>query len=98
MLTEAQKKLPVKHDRHGLAYIEDPITGFSHGAHPNIDETGSVRGMKKLGYWGKKDRTVRSKGYIYNIDIVAVHDELDERAAKHCRCEACRERRQEQAA
>lgn len=34
--------------------------------HPSIHYTGSVRGMKKLGYWGKHDVCVR---YIYNISI-----------------------------
>lgn len=35
--------------------------------HPSIHYTGSVRGMKKLGYWGKHDVCVRCGQYIYNI-------------------------------
>lgn len=37
--------------------------------HPSIHYTGSVRGMKKLGFWGKTDRCVRSGSYIYNLSI-----------------------------
>lgn len=37
--------------------------------HPSIHHTGSVRGMKKLGYWGKHDRCVRCGSYIYNLSI-----------------------------
>lgn len=73
-------------DRTGIAWIEDGSTGNGHTAHPNIDATGSVRGMKKLGYWAKDARTVRSHGYIYNIDRLVVTDELDEIARQYCRC------------
>lgn len=34
----------------------------------SIDATGSVRGMKKLGFWGKKDTCIRCGKYIYNVD------------------------------
>lgn len=37
--------------------------------HPSIHHTGSVRGMKKLGYWGKHDYCVRCGSYIYNLSI-----------------------------
>ena len=37
--------------------------------HPSIHYPGSVRGMKKLGYWGKHDVCVRCGQYIYNISI-----------------------------
>lgn len=37
--------------------------------HPSIHYTGSVRGMKKLGLWGKNDICVRSGDYIYNLSI-----------------------------
>ena len=30
--------------------------------------------MKNLGYWGKDDRTVRSHGFIYNIDTFVVDE------------------------
>lgn len=37
--------------------------------HPSIHYTGSVRGMKKLGYWGKNDVCVRCGQWIYNLSI-----------------------------
>lgn len=37
--------------------------------HPSIHYTGSVRGMKKLKFWGKHDRCVRCGQYIYNLSI-----------------------------
>ena len=40
--------------------------------HPSIHYTGSVRGMKKLGYWGKNDVCVRSGAYIYNLSITFI--------------------------
>lgn len=80
-------------NRNGIAWVEDGSTGLGHSCHPNIDITGSVRGMKQLGYWGKKDRTVRSHGWIYNVDKIVVDDELDEIAEAECKCVACAERR-----
>lgn len=77
----------------GIAWIEDGLTGIGHLCHANIDASGSVRGMKKLGYWGKKDRVRRSNGFNYNIDTFVVSGELDKIAAEYCNCEACIERR-----
>lgn len=37
--------------------------------HPSIHVTGSVRGMKKLGFWGKNDVVVRSGSYYYNLSV-----------------------------
>lgn len=37
--------------------------------HPSIHYTGSVRGMKKLGFWGEHDIVVRCGQYIYNLSI-----------------------------
>ena len=37
--------------------------------HPSILYTGSVRGMKKLGFWGEHDIIVRCGQYIYNLSI-----------------------------
>lgn len=81
--------------RTGIAWVKDCSTGMGHSCHANIDATGSVRGMKKLGYWGKNDRTVRSHGFIYNIDtfVVDKKDPYDMLAAEYCQCEACVERR-----
>lgn len=70
----------------GIAWIENGKTGNGHSCHPNIDSSGSVVGMKKLGYWNKEDRTVRCKGYIYNIDKCVVTDEYDKIAMEYCRC------------
>jgi len=72
--------------RTGIAWVENGSTGMGHSAHPNIHYTGSIRGMKARGAWGKKDRCVRSHGWIYNIDRCVTGDELDEIARKECRC------------
>lgn len=79
----------------GLAWIEDGSTGLGHSCHPNIDISGSVSGMKALGYWGKSDRIVRTHGFQYNIDRFCISEgnEYDELVAKECGCVACRERR-----
>jgi hypothetical protein len=79
--------------RTGIAWIENGRTGNGHSCHANIDATGSIRGMKKRGYWGRDDRCVKSHGYIYNIDTFVVTDAWDEVAAAECRCAACIERR-----
>jgi len=70
----------------GIAWVEDGSSGVSHSAHPNIDDSGSVSGMKHLGYWGDNDRTVTSNGFIYNIDRCVVDDDYDQLARDHCRC------------
>jgi hypothetical protein len=77
----------------GITWVENGSTGNGHSCHPNIDSSGSVRGMKILGYWRQDDRTVRSNGCIYNIDKLVVTDELDEIAAEYCQCTKCKERR-----
>lgn len=79
----------------GIAFVHDGSTGLSHSCHPNIDSTGSVRGMKKLGYWGKNDVIVRANGYSYNVSRFCVDssDELDNIAAESCMCSSCVKRR-----
>ena len=80
----------------GIAWIEDGTSGVSISIHSNIDISGSVRGMKKLGYWRKADRTVRTHGYIYNIDsfVVDNNNPLEKLLAdSECKCQACIERR-----
>ena len=43
--------------------------------HPSIHHTGSIAGMKNLGYWGKNDICVRIGNYIYNLSITLMpHD------------------------
>ena len=81
-------------DSTGIAWIEDTHCGLGHSCHANISVTGSVRGMKDRGYWGQKDRTVSSHGWIYNIDIFIATDDLDKIAADHCQCAACQENRE----
>jgi hypothetical protein len=82
-------------DNTGIAWIEDGSTGMGHSVHPNIDITGSVRGMKDRGYWGKHDKIVRSHGWQYNISKFVISDELDNIVADYCQCECCKERRGE---
>ena len=73
-------------EKTGIAVVDDDASGSGHAAHPNIDRTGSVLGMKKLGHWGEGDRIVRFRGFIYNISRLSVSDDLDELARRHCRC------------
>lgn len=48
----------------------EKLTEAQKARHPSIHYTGSVRGMKKLGYWGKHDLCVRSGQYIYNLSML----------------------------
>lgn len=73
----------------GIAWVENGHTGSCHSAHPNIDGTGSVIGMKNLGYWRYNALIKRSHGTIYNISVCSVHDSLDEIARQHCQCGGC---------
>ena len=85
-------------NKSGIAWIEDGRTGLGISVHANIDYSGSVSGMKNLGYWGKKDRTVKSNGWIYNIDSFGCdkNNELEMIVADECRCQGCIERRMEE--
>jgi hypothetical protein len=76
-------------DRTGIAWIENGQSGSEHSAHPNIDVSGSVRGMKKLGYWDEDDTIIRCNGSYYNISRKSVQDELDEIAFQYCQCGEC---------
>lgn len=49
------------------------LTPYEKYIHPSIHYTGSVRGMKNLGYWGKDDVCVRCGQYIYNLSITLPH-------------------------
>ena len=77
----------------GIAWIEDGSTGLGHSAHPNIDVTGSVKGMKERGYWDKDDQIVKSHGFYYDISKFVATDDLDNIVADYCLCEECRKRR-----
>jgi hypothetical protein len=57
--------------------IENNSVGIGHSAHANIDASGSVKGMKSLGYWGKNDVTLKQGGFIYNLSTVVISDPLD---------------------
>ncbi len=70
----------------GIAWVENGEAGCGHSCHPNISKTGSVRGMRNVGYWAKDCRTARSHGWIYNIDLLVTSDDLDEIARQHCQC------------
>ena len=48
----------------------EKLTEWERARHPSIHYTGRVRGMKRLGYWGKHDRCVRCGQYIYNLSIL----------------------------
>lgn len=86
-------------DKSGIAWIEDGRTGLKISVHANIHSSGSVTGMKNLGYWGKRDRSVRSHGWIYNIDsfVCDKDNKLEMIVANECRCQGCIERRMENA-
>ena len=70
----------------GIAWVEDGSTGLSHSAHPNISATGSIRGMRMNGSWGKNDRVVQSHGFYYNISECVGFGELDAIARFYCLC------------
>jgi len=68
--------------------IDNYSTGGGHSAHSNIDASGSVSGMEKLGYWRNTYRTLRHKVFIYNMSKIACSDLLVELclAIEECRC------------
>lgn len=72
--------------RTGIAWVENGSTGGAHSAHANIDRSGSIRGMVRLGYWKESDRKVRCGGAIYNIDTLVTTDDYDCLAADNCHC------------
>lgn len=82
-------------DKNGIAWIKDGSTGLGISVHPNIDKSGSVIGMKNLGYWGKNDRIVESHGFKYNIDRFECDEKSDfeKIVAKECMCQGCIKRR-----
>lgn len=72
--------------RSGIAWVENGHDGCGYSAHPNIDASGSIRGMKASGHWGKHDRVVRSHSFLYSIDIAVGIARPSLLAAKHSRC------------
>ena len=64
LITEVAPYVKLYRDtRTGIAWVANGTVGLGHSCHPNIDASGSVRGMKARGYWRKDDRTVRSHGF-----------------------------------
>ena len=72
--------------RTGIAWVEDGTAGIAYSCHPNISARGSVVGMKKRGFWRADDRTIRSHGFIYNIDSLKVANTLEQVACDACLC------------
>lgn len=73
----------------GIAIVTDGSTGLIHSCHPNIDASGSVTGMKKLGYWGKDDIVVKAGSYKYNISHTITSGGYDKTAKESCMCREC---------
>lgn len=46
-------------DKNGIAWIEDGRTGLGISVHANINSSGSVSGMKTLGYWGNSIEIIK---------------------------------------
>lgn len=61
----------------GAVNIHNGSVGFSHSAHPNIDESGSVEGMISRGYWKESDNIISAFGCYYNMSELVVDDLLD---------------------
>lgn len=96
----APHKILYRDDIYGLAWIEDGTLGWNISIHCSIDSSGSVQGMKNLGYWKKNDRTIKCNGFYYDIDTCYIPDaegeyhDMERIVAKECRCQACIERRE----
>lgn len=75
-------------DATGIVWVENGKTGMGHSAHPNIDQTGSIPGMRSRYPSWRNVRIVLSHGWYYNIDVLAVNpeDPYDVFAAQHCQC------------
>src|SRR5438045_2041312 len=75
----------------GIAWIEDHHLGLGVSIHANVSRTAYLPSVKRL-YWGNV-RTVRSHGFIYNLDTFLCREPLEQVVADHCECEGCQERR-----
>lgn len=73
----------------GIAWVEDGRTGCGHSCHPNIDASGSVRGMIACGSWGKDDLVILTNGFKYNVSKFMASTDYDLVAAAHCECRGC---------
>ncbi|WP_336794191.1 hypothetical protein [Gordonia malaquae] len=70
----------------GLAFAKDRSAGVLNTVHPSIDASGSVAGMVDRGYWSKGDHTIKVNGFIYNIDLLVISDDVDRIVVQHCQC------------
>ena len=82
-------------NRTGIAWIEDGSAGIGHPWHPNIDASGSVHGMKQMGYWNRTDKILLSHGFKYNISkfVIDEANDYDVIVSNECRCQECLKRR-----
>jgi hypothetical protein len=55
-------------ERFEISMVTDGSTGTATHSHAVIDASGSVKGMKNLGYWKKGDRVVKAWGSWFNLD------------------------------
>jgi len=60
-----------------VTVIENNSAGVGHSAYANISSSGSVEGMKNLGYWRKEDKTVKQGDFIYNLSSVVISCSID---------------------
>lgn len=61
----------------GIATIHNGSVGLGHSCHPNIANSGSIKGMINMGYWNKRDKIVKTGGYKYNVSVLSISGELD---------------------
>ena len=74
--------ISIPNKKKGIIGIKNYSQGFMNIAHPNIDSSGSVSGMKKLGYWGKTDKIEKVFGCNVNKSKIVISDEIDNFIAK----------------
>lgn len=78
-------KILFSNSRPTIVQITDGRSGTIHSAHPSIDATGSVAGMKARGYWRKHDNTIKVFGCIYNHSSLLIDYPLD-KLCYHLEC------------
>jgi hypothetical protein len=61
----------------GLVQLRNGSSGTGHSPFINVDRTANLAGLRKLYRWGKDDKLVRAHGFIYNLNMPSVTDELD---------------------
>jgi len=76
----------------GIAWINDGKTGCEESLHPSIDKSGSIKGMKKKGYWGKNDKIITCNNGHYNISKESQFSVYAKTLKKACKCSVCRDK------